>query len=364
MRVAMLGLKGLPGTFGGVERHVERLGAELVKRGHEVVAYVRPFYTPEPIVCDGVQTRLLPTIHSKHLDATVHTFLGAWHAGLSNFDIVHFHGMGPAAFAPIARLLGRRVVVTLHSLDFRRDKWGRFAKWALRQSEAVAVAAGHRVICVSAAIAARHRLDKVVHIPNGVGAAMALPPRLIREKWNLQGGDYVLFAGRVSPEKGVHHLVKAYRNVPGDLRLVIAGGTSHTDRYVEDLEKAKDARTLLVGYQDGDTLAELFSNAAAFVLPSDHEGMPVALLEAWSYGLPALASDIEACREVGGEPGELCWYFAPGDTAALAAQLTDLLAAVDRREMAERARRHVLDRYGWDAIAERVEEQYRLAGAG
>jgi len=92
--------------------------------------------------------------------------------------------------------------------------------------------------------------------------------------------------------------------------------------------------------------------------------MPVALLEAWSYGLPALASDIEACREVGGEPGELCWYFAPGDTAALAAQLTDLLAAVDRREMAERARRHVLDRYGWDAIAERVEEQYRLAGAG
>ncbi len=361
MRVAMLGLKGLPGTFGGVERHVEELGAALVARGHEVTAYVRPFYTPEEITCRGVRTKLLPTIHGKHLDATVHSFLGAWHAGLSDFDVVHFHGMGPAAFSPITRLLGRRIVTTIHSLDFRRDKWGGFAKWVLRQSERVAVGSAHRVICVSRAIAARHALPKVVHIPNGVGRPRPLPPKLITEKWGLTGGDYVLYAGRISPEKGVHHLVRAYRKVPGDRRLVIAGGSSHTDRYLADLAAEKDDRTLLVGYREGDALAELFTNAAAFVLPSDYEGMPVALLEAWAYGLPALASGIEPCREIGGEDGDRCRYFTPGDADDLAAQLTGLLADGAARDMGERAKKHAQATYGWDAIAARVEEQYRVA---
>jgi glycosyltransferase involved in cell wall biosynthesis len=363
MRVAMLGLKGLPGTFGGVERHVEMLGAALVARGHEVTAYVRPFYTPEAVDVRGVQTRLLPTIHTKHLDATVHTFLGAWHTGLSNFDIVHFHGMGPAAFAPITRLLGRRVVVTLHSLDYRRDKWGAFAKWALRQSERVAVSAAHRVVCVSAGLAERHSGGRtpVAHIPNGVATPTPREPRLIGERWGLRGGDYVLYAGRISPEKGVHHLVRAYRDVPGARRLVIAGGTSHTDRYLAELQAAADPRTLFVDYQEGETLAELFTNAAAFVLPSDHEGLPVALLEAFSYARPCLASDIGPCREVGGSDGEHCAYFSPGDAADLTTKLTALLDDPEAPARAERAREHVLAKYAWEAIAVRVEAEYQQA---
>ncbi|NLH49239.1 MAG: glycosyltransferase family 4 protein [Myxococcales bacterium] len=363
MRVAMLGLKGLPGTYGGVERHVEELGAALAARGHEVTAYVRPFYTPREIEVRGVRTRLLPTIHTKHLDATVHTFLGAWHAGLSAFDIVHFHGIGPGAFAPITRLLGRPVVLTIHSLDYRRDKWNRLAKWALRQGEQVAVRAARRVICVSESIAAGHavRGNKVVQIPNGVGRPQPRAPRLIGEQWGLHGGDYVLYAGRVSPEKGVHHLIRGFRALPGDRRLIIAGGTSHTDYYLRDLRSEADARVLFVGYQEGEALAELYSNAAAFVLPSDHEGMPVALLEAWSYALPTLASGIGPCREIGGPDGERGRYFAPGDPADLAARLAELLRDPAARETAARAQAFVLERYGWEQIAARVEEQYRLA---
>ena len=366
MRIAMLGLKGLPGTFGGVERHVEELGAALTARGHEVTAYVRRFYTPQEITVRGVETKLLPTIHTKHLDATVHTFLGAFHAGFGDYDLVHYHAIGPAAFSPITRALGKPVVTTIHSLDYLRDKWGGFAKWALRTAERVAVRSATRVICVSESIAARHVAGKtpVAHIPNGVGEVTVHPPEMIREQWQLQGGDYVLYAGRISPEKGVHHLIEAFGKVPGDVRLVVAGGTSHTDRYVEDLREAADQRVLFVGYREGQELAELFGNAAAFVLPSDHEGMPVALLEAWNYGLPCLVSDIAACCEIGGEEGELCTYFHKGDADHLAAKLTELLTDPQAKAMGAAAQAHVREHYGWAAIAERVEREYVLAVGG
>jgi len=366
MRIAMLGLKGLPGTFGGVERHVEELGAQLTERGHEVVAYVRPFYTPREIVVRGVRTKLLPTIHTKHLDAAVHSFLGALHAGLSAFDVVHFHGIGPGAFSPLTRLLGRPVVTTIHSLNYEHDKWNAAAKRALRLGEDVSVRAAHRVICVSEAMAARHHGGKtpVTHIPNGVGKATPTPPRIITERWGLRGGDYVFFAGRVSPEKGVHHLVRGFKKVRGDWRLIVAGSTQHNEAYVRDLRAAMDQRTLLVDHQEGAALAELFTNAAAFVLPSDHEGMPVALLEAWSYGLPALVSGIGPCREIGGGDFERCHYFEPGDADDLAARLADLLADPRAKAMAACACDHVAANYGWETIAARVEKEYLLAAGG
>jgi len=366
MRIAMLGLKGLPGTFGGVERHVEELGAALAARGNTVTAYVRRFYTPREIDVRGVHTRLLPTIHTKHLDATVHTFLGAFHAAFGPYDVVHFHAIGPASFGVITRLLGKPVVSTIHRLDYLSDKWSAPAKWALRAAERMTVRFSNRVITVSQSMAERHRGGRrpVVHIPNGVSQPTPQPPRLIKEQWGLQGGDYVLYLGRISPEKGLHDLLAAWRDTPGDRRLVIAGGTSHTDQYVRDLQSAADARVLFVGYQQGDAQAELYANAAAFVLPSYIEGLPVVLLEAWSYAVPCLVSDIGPNREVGGEEGERCRYFKAGDRADLTQKLRELLADPQARAMAEAARAHVLAHYGWDAIAARVEEQYRLAIEG
>lgn len=366
MRVAMIGLKGLPGTFGGVERHVEELGAALVERGHEITAYVRRHYTPKAGEVRGIHTLLRPTIHTKHLDATVHTILSALHAGKQNYDLVHFHAIGPASFSWLTKMRGVPVIATIHSLDYLRDKWGLFAKWYLRRAERATLKHADRVICVSESIARRHvnSPTPVVHIPNGVTIPTIRPARIIKETWGLQGGDYVLFAGRLSPEKGVHHLVRAYHQVGGKRRLVIAGGTSHTDDYVRLLKHDADARTLFVDYQEGDTLAELFSNAAAFVLPSDHEGMPVALLEAWSYGLPCLVSNIEACREIADKEGEFCVYFNRGKADHLAVKLERLLADPWAIIMGETARRHVIDNYGWKMIARQVEQQYRLVLEG
>ena len=363
MRIVMLGVKGLPGTFGGVERHVEELGAELVARGHEVTVYVRRFYTPQEIVVRGVQTKLLPTIHTKHLDTTVHVLLSAFKAGFEPFDVAHYHGIGPGCFCPITRLLGKPSVVTIHSLDYLRDKWSPGAKWALRQAERVSARCASRLICVSPSITARHAQSgrPVAHIPNGVSQPQPRPPLLIKEKYGLNGGDYVLYVGRISPEKGVHYLVRAFKQIPGDRRLVVVGGTSHTDAYVRGLENEKDARTIMTGYLEGEILAELYTNAAAFVLPSEHEGMPVALLEAWSYGRPCLVSDIGPCRDVGGPDGQYCRYFITKDTDDLARQLSALLNDPAAVGMAEAARQHVLAHYGWPAIAARVEEQYRLA---
>ena len=314
----------------------------------------------------GVHTKLLPTIHTKHLDATVHTFLGAFHAGLGPYDVVHFHAIGPASFGVITRLLGKPVVATIHRLDYLSDKWSAPAKRALRLAEWMTVHFANRVITVSQSMAERHRGARtpVTQIPNGVSTPTPRPPRLIREQWGLAGGDYVLYLGRISPEKGLHDLLAAWRDVPGDRRLVIAGGTSHTDQYVRELQAAGDARTLFVGYQHDEAQAELYSNAAAFVLPSYIEGLPVVLLEAWSYGLPCLVSDIEPNREVGGDDGVRCRYFPPGDRARLAALLTALPADPQARAMGAAAREHVLAHYGWDAIAVRVEEQYRLAVEG
>lgn len=366
MHIAMLGLKGLPGTFGGVERHVQELGAHLVRRGHRVTAYVRRFYTPEEIEVEGVQTKLLPTIHTKHLDASVHTFLGAFHAGFGPYDVVHFHAIGPAAFSPITRLLGKPVVSTIHRLDYLSDKWNPVAKWALRRAERMTVTAANRVITVSRNMAARHQGKRtpVTYIPNGVNVPELKPPVAIKEKWGLSGGDYALYVGRISPEKGLHDLVRAYRQVPGERRLVIVGGTSHTDRYVTDLQKDADERTLFVGYQEGDTLTELYGNAAAFVLPSYIEGLPVVMLEAWSYGLPSLVSNIEPCTEVGGEEGKLCRYFTAGRVDELAAALTDLLDDPQARKMGSAAREQVREHFGWENIAERTEKEYRLACGG
>jgi len=366
MHVAMIGLKGLPGTFGGVERHVEELGAALVARGHEVTAYVRRHYTPEAIDVRGIQTLLRPTIHTKHLDATIHTILSALHAGKQDYDLVHFHAIGPASFAWLTRMRGMPVIATIHSLDYLRDKWGAFAKWYLRRAERRTLKYADRVICVSESIARRHvnEATPVVHIPNGVAIPTIRPPHLIAEQWGLRGGDYVLYAGRLSPEKGVHHLVRAYHRVVSKRKLIIAGGTSHTDDYVRMLQRDADARTLFVGYQEGEALAELFSNAAAFVLPSDHEGMPVALLEAWSYGLPCLVSNIEACCEIADKEGEFCIFFNQGDSDHLAVKLERLLADPRAIAMGETARRHVINNYGWEKIARQVERQYHLVLEG
>jgi glycosyltransferase involved in cell wall biosynthesis len=370
MKIVMLGLKGLPGIHGGVEKHVEQLGSRLAARGHDVRVYCRKAYTPEPGRYMGMNLQLSPTIHTKHLDATVHTFLAGFKAGFSDADLVHFHGIGPASMAWIARILGKPVVSTIHSQDYLRDKWNPAVKWALRRAESATLALSNRVIVVSRILKERYRkhASKVDYIPNGVSTPQTGNQEIIRDRWGLEPGRYVLWVGRISPEKGPHYLVEAFAKLDTELKLVLAGGTSHTDEYLRQVRDSaeKDSRVVMTDYVTGDSLDGLYANAAAFVLPSEHEGLPVALLEAMSYGVPCLAAGIAPCKEVGCSEGEdLISYFEPRNPNSLAANLDSILKdMVEHKQRAERAAVHVLQTYGWDSVAEAVEKQYLRALEG
>ena len=364
LKVAMLGLKGLPGMHGGVEKHVEELGARLADRGHRIDVYCRKFYTPSFADLRGMHLVPAPTIHTKHLDATIHTLLGGIKAGLSDCDLVHYHAIGPSSMSFIARMLGKPVIATIHSQDYLRDKWSPAAKWMLRRAESATLFFAGRVIAVSRGLADRYAASKtpVAFIPNGVTPPVRRAPNMIRAQFGLTGKDYLFWAGRFSPEKGVHYLVDAFHSLDTDMKLVLAGGVNHTENYVANLTKVidDDPRIITPGFVTGELLDELYSNAAAFVLPSEHEGMPVALLEAISYGLPCIASDIAPCREVQlSGCGQAMICFAPRNTDSLRDVLRDFTTdpgCMD--EQAEQGRERVLVDYAWDAIAERVEAEY------
>jgi glycosyltransferase involved in cell wall biosynthesis len=368
MRIAMIGQRGIPATFGGIERAVEELGAQLASRGHEVVVYCRSGYVEgPPVVHRGMTLRDLPTVNSKHLEAFVHTGLATADAMRQGFDILHFHALGPGLFAPMARLDRRtRVVQTIHGLDDQRAKWGSCAQRILRVGAWTSARVPHATIVVSRDLQ-RHYLERwrrATHaIPNGVSRGVqASSYEEIQRRFGLEPGSYVLFVGRVIPEKAVDLLVTAFGNLDTDLRLVIAGGSSHTDAYaarVKDLADA-DPRILLTGFVYDETLAQLYSHAAAFVLPSELEGLPLSLLEAASYGVPVVASDIPPHLEIlGGEaPGGR--LFEVGSAGGLTDALERSLGGgTAEREGARRLRDKVLARYRWDAIAEQTVDLYR-----
>lgn len=356
----MIGQKGVPATHGGVERHVEELGARLAAMGHEVVVFTRPNYTdPELREYRGMKLRSLPTIGSKHLDAIVHSALATLACWSGGYDVVHYHAIGPCLVAPLARLRGRKVVATIHGQDWRRAKWGRGASAMLRLSEWMALHVPHVTISVSETLAQRYRARgaQVVYVPNGVSTDPGDDVSALDE-FGLQDARYVLYAGRLVPEKGAHYLLDAWAEASHDgSQLVIAGDSSNTDGYVAQLHEHRAQDVVFTGYEYGARLAALFRHAALFVLPSDLEGLPLVLLEALAYGTPVLASDIAPNEEVLGEAGT---YFAAGDVSSLAERLTTLLADVPRLKERSRALADdVVRRYDWDTVAAQVDRIYR-----
>ncbi|MHB8488107.1 MAG: glycosyltransferase family 4 protein [Candidatus Dormibacteria bacterium] len=368
-RIAFIGQRGVPATIGGIEHHVEEIGSRLVLRGHDVTVYTRASYARTHITeYRGMHVRYIPTAPTKHLEALVHSGLStavAMLPGPKHADILHYHAIGPSVFTPLPRALTRRgVVLTVHGLDYDRDKWGMGARAALRSAGWISAHVPHATISVSRNLADyyRARYGRVAHyIPNGVAAPIERPPRLISERFGLRGRDYALFLGRLVPEKAPDLLLRAFRTVDTSSRLVIAGGSSFTDRYVHELEvlAARDPRVLMVGPVEGELLHELYSNAALFVLPSRLEGLPLTLLEAASYRLPLVASDIPPNREVIGDPRPGGRMFPSGDEEALARALHETLADLE----AELAGARVLgDRvvadYDWDDATDATEVVY------
>jgi glycosyltransferase involved in cell wall biosynthesis len=370
MKLLVLGLRGLPNVEGGIERHAEHLYPRLVELGCTVEVIVRSRYHPpgKPLCYRGVHMTRIWSPKSGSLETIVHTLLGTLYAGLKRPDVLHIHAVGPALYVPLARLFGLRVVVTHHGADYEREKWGGFARWILRTGERLGMRFANGRIAISktirALIAERHHVDAEL-IPNGV-LIPALPhtydtPRAL----GLEPRRYVLQVSRFVPEKRQLDLITAFNKaaLPG-WRLALVGRLDPSNDYAQTVisAAAEHPNVVLAGYQEGQALNELLAHAGVFVLPSSHEGLPIALLEALSFGLPVIASDIPANLELELEPSR---YFALGDTDALATRLRQLAAANEAGDehRSEALRAWVAARYDWDVIARQTLTVYEHAAS-
>ncbi len=369
VRIAFIGQRGVPATIGGIEHHVEEIGSRLAARGHQVTVYARANYGPERLAEHrGMRVRYVPTLPTKRLEALIHSGLSTAAAtlpGEHSHDIIHYHAIGPSVFSPLPRALSpARVVLTIHGLDQERAKWGLGARACLRAAGWISAHAPHATISVSRNLVDyyRERYGRTVHyIPNGVASPVVREPRQITDRWGLETGDYLLFLGRLVPEKAPDLLLRAFRQVHTPRRLVIAGGSSFTSGYVRLLNSlaAEDERVVTTGAVQGSLRDELYSNAAAFVLPSRLEGLPLTLLEAASYRLPVIVSDIPPHLEVLSRDTPGARLFPQGDQAALSRTLGAVLAALpdERRGAAELAER-VVREYDWEVATDATETLY------
>jgi len=310
MKIAFIGQKGFPATFGGVEHHVDRIARGLKKNGHDVRVYVRDWYTKEKIKkCDGVKLFHIPTIKTKHLDASLHSFLCSVHVLFTGADIIHYHAIGPSFFSVIPYIFGKKIVSTVHRLDWETEKWGITAKFLLKMGELISLVIPKKTIVVSKELENYYKNThqrKTIHISHGIEMPVFRSPEIIQKKYNLKGKDYILFMGRLSPEKRIDWLIKSFLQIRKEentwkgLKLVIAGGSSATKVYVKKLNALSlDVSDILfTGYVTGKEKEELLSNALVFSLPSYLEGAPIVLLEAMSYGLCCLTSDISPHKDV------------------------------------------------------------------
>ena len=364
LRIAFIGARGIGSAYSGIERYYEELGSRLAARGHQVVAYCRPHFAPEGAIYRGVDVRRLPTIRAKHLETIVHSLLATFDVCFRRVDLVQFHALGSSPLSWIPRLAGKRTVVSVRGLDWQRSKWGRVARAYLQFCEWTSVYCPNATAVVSRTLQ-RHfeaRFGRPVrYIPNGVAPTEALPPAGV-PRWGLEARGYFLYAGRLSPEKGLEILIEAHRELRGP-RLVLAGGSSYSDDYMKRLRASAGDGTVFTGFLTGRDLAEIYSNALAFVLPSRMEGLSVALLEALAYGLPVVASDIPENRELVDQCGG--YLFRLDDVADLRRVLRSIAASPqEARGVGEKARRQVQASFDWERIAGETEVFYRSVMAG
>ena len=358
VRVAFIGGRGVVSKYSGIESYYEQAGHELARLGHEVTVYCRSYFTPPMDTHNGMRVRRLPTIRSKHLETVVHTLLSTADAMTSDYDVVHYHCLGPALFSFLPRLAGKKTVVTVQGLDWQRGKWGRIAARVLRWGEAAAVSAPDATMVVSRTLQQHYRQQykrDTIYVPNGATVAPRRLPRKLIE-WDLLADNYVLFLGRFSPEKNCHLLIDAFENLKTGMKLVLAGGSSHSDAYAESLRRHESDQVRFLPWVSGSDLEELLSNAALFVLPSELEGLSLALLDAMAAGVCVLTSDIPENNEVVDGAG---FTFHRGDQADLERMLDLLIHNPElRRQSASRERERIQGQYLWPAIARSIENAY------
>ena len=370
LRIVMLGHKRIPSREGGIEIVVDELASRMAEKrfavtcinrgGHHVSG--RQFDEARRKEYRGIRLITVPTIDKRGLAAVSASFFGSLAAAFGPWDIVHFHAEGPCAFLWIPKLTGKKCIATIHGLDWKRAKWGRFASWFIRTGEKTAARFADAVIVLN-----RNEQDyflerygrKTVCIPNGVTRPRIAGADRIREKWGLEKDGYLLYLSRLVPEKGLGYLVRAFQKLDTEKKLVIAGGDSDAPDFVREIKAlaASDPRILFTGFVQGQELEELYSNAYLYLLPSDVEGMPLSLLEAMSYGNCCVTSDIRECADVTGKWG---FSFEKGNEDALRKLLQELCGDPGKvREIRAGAADAVCGKYSWEDAAEKNLKVYR-----
>lgn len=376
LRIAMIGHKRIPSREGGVEVVVEELSVRMVALGHRVDAYNRFGHHVSGKKYDqeygwkgrrfykGVRVYIVPTFKRSSLNAIVYSFFATIMAIFHRYDVIHYHAEGPCAMLWLPHFLGRKIVVTIHGLDWQRAKWGNFASFVIKFGEKMAAKYADEIIVLSDNVK-RYFADtynrKTTYIPNGIGRPKQQGAALIGEKYGLKKDGYFLFLARIVPEKGLHYLIEAYAKLDTDKRLVIAGGSSQAVGYMEQIHKMakKDERILMTDFVQGQVLEELYANAYVFVLPSDVEGMAMTLLEAMSYGSCCLVSDIKENTEV---VEDKALAFKKGNVKDLREKLSWLLAHPDEvRRMGEESADFICGKYDWDDVTKRTVALYERA---
>ena len=372
LNIAMFGQKRIPSREGGVEIVVEELCSRMVAQGHNVTCYNRGGHHVSGSEYDSkrlkeykeIRLKTVPTIEKKGLAAVSSSFFAALCCAFGRYDIVHIHAEGPAFFAWLPKLFGKKVIVTIHGLDWQREKWkSGFGSKFIHQGEKNTVKYADEIIVLSKGVQDYFEKEygiKTVFIPNGVNRPKIQEAELITEKYGLEKDSYILFLGRLVPEKGIRYLVEAFKNVKTDKKLVIAGGSSDTDSFMNELKDiAKDDdRIIFTGFVQGQILKELYSNAYVYTLPSDLEGMPLSLLEAMSYGNCCLVSNIPECTEV---VEDKALVFKKSDVNDL---FTKIQKACDHPEMVMKMKNQAADficeKYNWDEVVKETMKLYVL----
>jgi glycosyltransferase involved in cell wall biosynthesis len=364
MKIFVTGTRGIPDIPGGIEKHCQELFPRVAHKGHQVTVSNR-----DPYVCKkrrfwrGVEIVNCFAPRNRSLEAIVHTFVSLLHARKYGAEIVHIHAIGPSLLTPLGRLMGFKVVVTNHGPDYNRQKWGRTAKNVLRLGEKIGGLCANEIIAVSEPIRniVRKRCHREAHlIYNGINLAQTSHSFDFLSVIGAKPRKYILAVARFVPEKGLHDLITAFKEMDLDCKLVLAGDADHKSEYSRNLRKSTkdDGRIIMTGYVTDEPLNQLYTHARLFVLPSYHEGLPIALLEAMNYGLAVLVSDIPANREVA-LPSQR--YFRPGDLEDLKNKITALVKEDMSDEEKSQMRKYLASKYDWDHIADQTIQVYRNA---
>ena len=368
-KIAMIGHKRIPSREGGVEIVVDEIATRLTARGYHVDAYNRSGYhvsgkqfdEKRGKVYNGIRLLTIPTFKSSSLNAIVYSFLATLRAMFGKYGVLHYHAEGPCVMLGIPKFFGKRVVATIHGLDWQRAKWGNFASRVLKFGEKQAAQKADAVIVLSRNVQNYFQEQynrETIFIPNGIDKPCLRESKEITERFGLKGNDYILFLARLVPEKGAHYLIEAYKQLQTDKKLIIAGGSSHATEYMEKIYRyvEEDDNIIMTGFVQGRLLEELYSNAYVFVQPSDIEGMAMTLLEAMSYGNCCLVSDIPENMEV---VEDKALSFHKGDVADLKEKLQQLLENENiAKTYREESSRFICEKYNWEDVVDRTIQVY------